>query len=97
MSKEVLLGHVAVDSGQLMICDPCYIDSEWTTEDDKEKFSYSACAKATLSKEGFGELKFKRGHTGAGLAFGTAYGDGLYEVYGNYGEDGVIESVTIKF
>ena len=30
---EVLLGHVAVDSGQLMICDPCYIDSEWKNED----------------------------------------------------------------
>lgn len=25
----VLLGSVGVDSGQLMVCDPCYIDSEW--------------------------------------------------------------------
>ena len=24
-----LLGRVGVDSGQLMICDPCYIESEW--------------------------------------------------------------------
>lgn len=28
MTKK-LLGYVGVDSGQLMICDPCYIDSEW--------------------------------------------------------------------
>lgn len=24
-----LIGHVAVDSGQLLLCDPCYIDSQW--------------------------------------------------------------------
>lgn len=28
MGKE-LIGTVAVDSGQLMICDPCYISNEW--------------------------------------------------------------------
>ena len=27
------MGYVAVDSGQLMITDPCYIDSEWQQED----------------------------------------------------------------
>ena len=103
MSKEILLGHVAVDSGQLMICDPCYIDSEWvnsekvTDSNEEERFSYEACAKATLSSEGYGQLKFKRGHTGVGLAFGTAYGDGMYNVYGTYDNDGVIQSVTIKF
>jgi hypothetical protein len=30
---EILLGHVRVDSGKLMICDPCYIGSEWKDED----------------------------------------------------------------
>lgn len=24
-----LIGSVGVDSGQLMVCDPCYIDSQW--------------------------------------------------------------------
>ncbi len=31
--KKVLLGSVGVDAGQLLICDPCYIDSEWEHED----------------------------------------------------------------
>ncbi len=31
-NKE-LIGHVGVDSGQLLLCDPCYIDSEWEQED----------------------------------------------------------------
>lgn len=27
--KKKLIGYVAVDSGHLMVCDPCYIKSEW--------------------------------------------------------------------
>lgn len=145
---EVLIGHVAVDSGQLMICDPGYIDSQWENEDfedirvyknehtsktltypkdftsyedvlpeygktmnvlisehdwqiaespaPKSGFSYNACAQATLSEDGHGELSFKMGHTGAGLAFSTAYGDGMYPVYAHYDEEGVIISVTVN-
>jgi hypothetical protein len=130
-----------------MICDPCYIDSEWEKEDfedirvyknehtgrtltygkdfanyeevipeygktmnvlisehdwqiterpnPKSGFSYNACAKATLSEKGHGELSFKMGHTGAGLAFSTAYGDGMYPVYAHYDEEGTIISVTV--
>ncbi|MDO8660675.1 MAG: hypothetical protein Q7K43_02190, partial [Candidatus Woesearchaeota archaeon] len=33
MTKK-LLGYAAVDSGQLMVCDPCYINSEWNHKDD---------------------------------------------------------------
>jgi hypothetical protein len=146
---EVLIGYVAVDSGQLMICDPCYIDSEWEKEDfedirvyknehtdrtltygkdfknyeevipeygktmnilisehdwqitespaSKSGFSYNACSKATLSQKGHGELAFKMGHTGAGLAFSTAYGDGMYPVFAHYDEEGTIKSVTVSF
>ena len=27
------IGVVGVDSGQIMVCDPCYIDSQWAKED----------------------------------------------------------------
>ena len=32
IGKEVKIGEVGVDSGQLMVCDPRYIDSEWESE-----------------------------------------------------------------
>ena len=147
MKKTIQIGEVAVDSGQLMICDPCYIDSEWVKEDfedirtyvhkdlgkrltypldfssyeeiipeyemtmnqlietdkwecqinktAKNGFSYNACALATLSEKGHGELNFKLGHSGAGIAFSTAFGDGLYPVFATYDEDGVILSIQI--
>lgn len=148
--KVKFIGEVAVDSGQLLLCDPCYIDSEWEKEDfedlrryrhkDTKKqltyrldfgnylevipdynknmnelletgeweevpdtkgavnpFSYNACAKATLSEHGHGELRFKLGHPGAGVAFSTAFGDGLYPVYAKYSDDGTLQSVEVIF
>jgi hypothetical protein len=32
-TERKLLGRVGVDSGQLMVCDPCYIDSQWRNDD----------------------------------------------------------------
>ena len=146
-----LIGHVGVDSGQLLLCDPCYIDSQWVEEDFEDfrayqhkdtknrltyridfknyaesieaydgknmneliatgewekipdtkgavnPFSYNACAKATLSEDGHGELKFNLGHTGAGVAFRTAFGDGMYTVIANYMDDGSLRSVEVIF
>lgn len=99
-----LIGYVGVDSGQLLLCDPCYIDSEWKEEDfngdnvsPKHNFSYKACAQATLSENGHGQLKYKIGHDGVGVAFRTAFGDGYYPVYAKYSEDGTLKSVEVVF
>lgn len=92
----VYLGEVGVDSGQLMITDPCYIASEWidepfsmygpaeSSEMLKERsalmpYSYNGASQASL--RGGGELAFSLGHAGAGVAFSTAWGDGVYPVY----------------
>ncbi len=148
--KTVQIGVVGVDSGQLVLCDPCYIDSEWEKEDFQDikkykhkttgeilqyrvdfdnyespiakhggqtmnqlnstgewdqvecddtehNFSYNACCKATLSKEGHGQLKYKMGHNGVGVAFSTTYGDGIYPVFANYNSHGELVSVSVQF
>ena len=146
-----LIGHVGVDSGQLLLCDPCYIDSQWEKEDfedfrtyqhkdtgneltyridfdnyqrpiaaydnkcmneliatgeweevpdtkeAKNPFSYNACAKATLSEDGHGQLNYKGGVPGVGVAFSTAFGDGLYPVVAHYHADGTLRSVEVLF
>ena len=144
-----LIGHVAVDSGQLLLCDPSYIDSEWEKEDFQDiriykniitgdtlqyrkdfanyeqvipkynmtmnqlndtgqwerfeahsvdnPFSYNACAQATLSQNGYGQLNFKLGHEGAGVAFSTQIGDGYYPVQAVYDEDGNLLKVEVLF
>lgn len=130
--EVVELGEVAVDSGMLLLTDPCYIDAEWQEEpyaldaqlEDPSRgtvyvlgtdfdnygevladygrtpnelleegvlverevtapphYSYNGAAATTL-RRGYGELLFKMGHAGAGVVFSTAFGDGVYRVFG---------------
>jgi hypothetical protein len=100
--NKILLGHVGVDSGQLLLCDPCYIQSEWEQEDfndevPKHNFSYNACSNITLNEEGGGQLKYKMGHEGVGVAFSTGIGDGFYPVFQNFDEAGNLISVEVVF
>lgn len=145
--EVVKLGEVGVDSSQLLITDPCYLESEWTPaalegkeiyidslqnavyQADKDfqsyeealpehgktvrelvdsgilvkrrledselsQYSYEGVCKATLGA-GYGELAYRRGHKGAGVAFSTAFGDGLYPIYGEK-HDGRIVRVYVN-
>lgn len=101
-TKEMtLIGHFAVDSGQAMVGDPCYLD-EWEPWNDKvdnfdkhvEKageYGYLGASGVTLDK-GYGEL----GHSTA-VVFSTGYGDGLYPVYAELNEDGRVAKIVIEF
>lgn len=115
--QVVLLGEVGVDSGQLMITDPCYIDDEWqndiavddgdTVDDDPlsqvetgeangngeavPPYSYKG-AMAVTSSAGYGELAYKLGHPGAGVVFHTAWGDGVYPVYGELHDGRIVRA-----
>lgn len=82
---EQLIGYVGVDSGQLMLCDPCYIGRDFPTDDfdpstpdDSGKYpmTYNGVCGATLSDKGFGEI----GNATA-VAFSSGLGDGMYPVY----------------
>ena len=93
---EVLIGYVAVDSGQLMLCDPCYLNEwqnneEWARESADEDrlypFSYNGCCGATMGDYQYGQLKFNGGNAGAGVTFASGFGDGFYPVYAKFTED----------
>jgi hypothetical protein len=101
------IGGVGVDSGQLMVTDPCYVDSDWRnepyaivgeverSEDTLFNYSYDGACRATLTGGGHGELAFELGHAGAGVAFSTAWGDGIYPVYAEK-HDGRIVRVYVN-
>jgi hypothetical protein len=105
--EVVYIGEVGVDSGQLMVTDPCYIDQEWQRQkfslvrdaesDDEElyDYSYNGACNATINGEGHGQMAFQAGHAGAGVAFHTAWGDGAYDVYAEK-HDGRIVRVYVN-
>ena len=102
-----LLGHCGVDSGQILLTDPCYIENEWKkqgkkgldfeNEKSKGEYSYQGCCIETVKKAGGGQLNYKMGHAGAGVVCSSGHGDGTYPVYAYYNEEGRIMKVEIKF
>ena len=102
----VKIGSFGVDSGQVMITDPCYVkdfvgdDKEDFNEDtikkmqESGKFEYSyngACA-VTLGNPGAGTI----GKYDAGVVSSTGYGDGCYPVYAKY-KGGRVKELLIEF
>jgi hypothetical protein len=92
-----LIGHVAVDSGQLMLCDPCYIKSQDWEDGPFERaqpntsgyypFNYNGVCGATLSDSQAGSMAFESGFEGVAVAFSSGFGDGFYPVYATYVDD----------
>ncbi len=99
--KLTLIGQFAVDSGQAMIGDPCYLDEwkPWNAEEDnfedhvnkKGEYGYLGSCEATLGV-GFGQLG-----NASSVVFSTGYGDGLYPVYAHINEDGRVGMIVVDF
>ena len=94
----VLAGHFAVDSGQAMVGDPCYLDNwdtnkndDWNIDGKQGQYSYHG-ASATTIADSYGELG-----NGTAVVFNTGYGDGLYPVYVVLNGDDRVSKVIIDF
>src|SRR5699024_11591410 len=48
---------------------------------DTFNYSYNGACQPTESEEGYGELRYQLGHTGAAVVFGSGWGDGFYPVF----------------
>lgn len=96
-----IIGHVWVDSGQMMLGDPCYL-SDWQGQtvafDRPGEYSYAGACTATTSNELAGIIGTDQRGSAEGMAavFSTGYGDGTYPVEVTY-RDGRVMSVTIVF
>jgi hypothetical protein len=96
--KMTLIGRFAVDSGQAMVGDPCYLDEWDTNKNDKwdldgkvGQYSYQG-ASATTLKDNYGELGMA-----SAVVFSTGYGDGLYPVYAEINDDNRVARIVIEF
>ena len=70
-----LVGTVAVDSGQIMVIDPCYVwDDDFALGGAPTGGKYDAVCRVTTGDKGFGTIDL-------GFATGTLYGDGVYPVF----------------
>jgi hypothetical protein len=94
MARFEKVGYIGVDSGQVMLIDPCYIKKDFESEfKDKPDLNYAGACEVTLSKAGCGNF----GGDGMAFATRTAFGDGTYPVYIKRDESGMILEMKIKF
>jgi hypothetical protein len=99
MATWIRLGGAGVDSGQLLVVDPCYLkrwrdgevetaqtDGAWRVTNAGAN-DYAACCAATLGPT-------RGGEAGEGVAFRSGYGDGRYDIFGRI-EGGVVTRVVV--
>jgi len=98
-----LVGHCAVDSGQIMLSDPCYVKGFKDEMDEGGEFvgdlpepypyTYNGASSATLQ----GDLRCGELGNGLGVCVSSGYGDGSYPVYVTLDENGRVATATIVF
>lgn len=97
-TEFVRVGYIGVDSGQVMLIDPCYIKSDFDGDmHDKPGLNYAGACRVTLSDEGCGNFGGPGQPEEMAFATRTAYGDGLYPVYIRRDADGRVAEMSIRF
>jgi hypothetical protein len=91
--ERVLIGHVPVDSGQMMVVDPCYI---------RDNDFYGNACSASLSDNQAGAFSVTGNSSFAdAVCSSTGYGDGMYPVFIEYEDCGDwgrrVKSITVEF
>lgn len=77
-TTQIMIGRCGVDSGQIMIVDPCYVIDEKFSEQQ-----YDECCEVTLSDRQGGQIM-----NSAAVVSTTGIGDGYYPVYATIEEIG---------
>ena len=94
--RTELAGYCGVDSGQIMVIDPCYALKD---EFDDLNGNYRSVCNVTLSDDGYGEFPLPAfGYNQSiGVATSSGYGDGCYPVYVRLNKEGRVTSMAIIF
>lgn len=93
--RRICLGRVGVDSGQLMVIGPCYVDS------DLDADFYDQVSALTRNGPG-GQLKYGGtppgvwARAGVAVAFSSGSGDGAYPVYATVRDLGELARRVVK-
>lgn len=88
--EKIVIGWVGVDSGQLLVGDPCYLGG-WVDNEYGEgavgEYSYGgACATTDDELRYGGSIRYEAGHEGRATVFRSGLGDGFYPVVGHFAE-----------
>ena len=87
------VGTVTVDSGTVIIADPCYLNS---LNGDRDNYMAEVASVTRYTDGGAGNVNLFN-HGGEAVASMTAFGDGRFSVFVEYREDGRPGKLIIDF
>ena len=91
-----LIGNITVDSGQIIVVDPCYLKDYKANDYVKKEntdFSYNNICHLTMQNK----HQLKQGDWDFAIASNTGYGDGSYPVYAVKDKEGTVKKIIIEF
>jgi hypothetical protein len=80
--RRIKIGTVGVDSGTLLICDPCYIHGDNKIMDEITELMFNQ----DQHTEKYVQLNHNALCSGKGVAFQSGLGDGSYDVFATIGK-----------
>ena len=86
--NRVYLGETGVDSGQIIISDPCYVDMAGVNKTIKHDDMFVTDTRPSK------QLINKFGAT-VGVTVSTTVGDGAFPVYGRFNSNGQLKQIVI--
>ena len=93
---KVKLGEVGVDSGTIMIVDPCYMQ-KGEQHDAFEKQWDDLVHGKDRKRWDKTQLNHAKGHTGLGVISAGFGGDGSYDVFAEKSKTGLVKRIIIEF
>ena len=94
-----IIGYCTVDSGQLIIVDPCYLKNQVDGEfyPDINNNHYSECCNITLNNPNkAGKITISQ-PAEKGVVTQTKNGDRIYPIKAHYNKENTITKITIDF
>lgn len=97
MTKRVKVGSVGIDSGTLILIDPCYIKYIKDIHTDDQKTWNNFCKDVLFPMH-----QNQTDHNGVndvqdGIVFSNRIGDGYFPVYATYDNEGEIKKLEVVF
>jgi len=95
--KEKQVGEVSVDSGQILICDPCYLRDHGLSEELCDEIYQATIGKNLCGPAVNTQMRNTDKQFPLGFATRTGYGDGGYKVFVKHNGEGRVAEIKIVF
>ena len=91
------IGEIGVDAGLCWIGDPCYCVTPDADEHPAKSWSEFCDMLDGVKNPIAKQFHYKMGHSGLGVCVTSGHGDGVYDIFVRYTDEGSISEMKVVF